>query len=193
MTIAPFPLQWPDGLPRTERRVSSQFRSTLSSALNNVRKSLQLFGSDSGKAVTDIVLSSNVGGLALEAPKDPGVAAWFTWDGGQRCIAVDRYPKPEDNLQAIHHILEARRTEMRHGGLHIVRQTFKGFVALPAPPDRKAWREVLMLPAGPVTRAAIDAAYREMSKKAHPDRGGTPGEMADLTRARDEGRRAIDE
>jgi hypothetical protein len=140
-----YPLVWPDGLPRTERKASSQFRTSLSSALNNVAKSLELFGQDSGKRVTDVVLSSNVAGLSMKAPDDSGVAAWFTWDGAQRCIAVDRYPKTEDNLQAIHHILEARRTEMRHGGLHIVRQTFKGFVALPAPADAKPWRDVLGL------------------------------------------------
>jgi hypothetical protein len=193
MTIAQYPLQWPDGLPRTERKVSSQFRSTLSAALNNVQKSLEAFGRDSGKPVSDIVLSSNVGGLSLKTPDDPGVAAWFTWDGGQRCIAVDRYPKPEDNLQAIHHVLEARRTELRHGGLRIVRQTFKGFVALPAPPDRKPWRTVLKLPAGQVTRAQIDAAYRDLAQAAHPDKpGGSNEKMAALTAARDEGRRAID-
>jgi hypothetical protein len=192
MTIQPFPLVWPDGLPRSEKRASSQFRSTITSALNNVRKSLEMFGADSGKPVTEIVLSSNVGGLSLEGPKDPGVAAWFVWDGGQRCIAVDRYPKPEDNLQAIHHILEARRTEMRHGGLHIVRQTFKGFTALPAPPGQRPWREVLKLPAGPLTRAQVDAAYRERAASAHPDKGGSTEAMTELNRARDEGRRAVD-
>jgi hypothetical protein len=103
---------------------------------------LEAFGRDSGKAVSEIAISSNVT-LGQDRPPDTGVAVWFTWDGQQRCIAVDRYPKPEDNLQAIHHVLEARRTEMRHGGLHVVRQTFKGFTALPAPPGRKSWREVL--------------------------------------------------
>lgn len=189
----PYPLAWPDGLPRTERRVASQFRTLLSAALKNVQKSLEMFGTDTGKPVTDIVLSSNVGGLSLTPPKDPGVAAWFTWDGAQRCVAVDRYPKPEDNLQAIHHILEARRTEMRHGGLHIVRQTFKGFTALPAPPGRKPWRELLGFADGqPVTRAMIDSAYRERAQKAHPDKGGDAAAMAALTAARDEARRAFD-
>jgi hypothetical protein len=140
--IPSYPLSWPDGLPRTERKVTSQFRTTLAAALNNVRKSLEAFGKDSGKAVTEISITSNVT-LGETRPSDTGVAVWFTWDGQQRCIAVDRYPKPEDNLQAIHHVLEARRTEMRHGGLHVVRQTFKGFTALPAPPGRKSWRDVL--------------------------------------------------
>lgn len=191
--ISAFPLTWPDGFPRTERPVKSQFKTSIGTALENVRKSLRLFGEDSGKPVSDVILSSNVGGLSFDdkGPKDPGVAAWFTWDGAQRCIAVDRYPKPEDNLQAIHHILEARRTEMRHGGLQIVRQTFRGFTALPAPPDRKPWREVLGLQ-GPVTRGQVDARYRELAQQAHPDRGGNQDKMAELNRARDEARRAVD-
>jgi len=190
MTIPAFPLQWPADLPRTERKVSSQFRTSLSAALKNVKGSLELFAKDSGKAVTEIVLSSNVGGLDLAPPSDPGVAAWFNWDGEQRCIAVDRYPKPEDNLQAIHHILEARRTEMRHGGLHIVRQTFKGFTALPAPD----WKRTLGLdqPGRIITREDIDAAYRARAKTAHPDKpGGSAEKMAALTSAKTMGLAAI--
>lgn len=191
--IPPFPLSWPEGLPRTERRVGSQFRTSLSTALKNVRKSLEMFGADNGKAVTDISVSSNVT-LGEERPRDPGVAVWFTWDGQQRCIAVDRYPKPEDNLQAIHHVLEARRTEMRHGGLHVVRQTFKGFTALPAPPGRKSWREVLGF--RPDERiagvASVDARYRELASRLHPDKPGGDGDrMAELNRARAEAKAAL--
>lgn len=185
MSYPPFPLVWPDGLPRTERKAASQFRTSLSAAVNNVKKSLAAFGSDTGKAVSDVSVTSNVGGIAFEGPKDTGVAIWFTWEGAQRCIAVDRYPKVEDNLQAIHHILEARRTEMRHGGLHIVRQTFRGFVALPAPEGAKPWREVLGL-SGPVTADQVKAAYRDKARAAHPDTGGSKETMALLSRARDE-------
>jgi hypothetical protein len=192
MTIPAYPLQWPDGLPRTERKASSQFRSSLSAALKNVKSSLELFAKDSGKQVTEIVLSSNVGGLDVGQPADTGVAAWFEWDGQQRCIAVDRYPKVEDNLQAIHHIIEARRTEMRHGGLHIVRQTFKGFTALPAPDGRKSWREVLRFRAGEMpTVQDIDRRYRELAPAAHPDAGGSQDAMADLNRARAEAKAAV--
>lgn len=190
-TIPPFPLSWPDGVPRTERRASSQFRTSLSAALKNVAASLQAFGRDSGKPVTEIVLSSNAGGLSLEQPKDTGVAAWFDWDGQQRCIAVDRYPKVEDNLQAIHHVLEARRTEMRHGGLHVVRQTFKGFTALPAPPGKRSWREVLQINATNVSVKDIDEAYRRKAVDAHPDKGGSTEQMAELNRARQEAKAAL--
>lgn len=190
MSLPPYPLAWPEGLPRTERKVTSQFRTGLSAAINNVKKSLTAFASDTGRNVSEVVVTSNVAGISFEPPKDTGVAVWFEWEGAQRCIAVDRYPKVEDNLQAIHHIIEARRTEMRHGGLHIVRQTFKGFVALPAPAGKKGWREVLGL-TGPVTAKEIDAAYRELAAKAHPDKGGSTEDMAALNRARAEAKGAI--
>ena len=191
MTVSAYPLSWPYGLPRTERKAASQFKTRLSAALKNVRGALEAFGRDSGKPVTDIILSSNVT-LGQDRPADTGVAAWFTWDGAQRCIAVDRYPKPEDNLQAIYHVLEARRTEMRHGGLHIVRQTFKGFTALPAPPGHKSWREVFGFPAGvTLTAVNIDERYRALAAEAHPDKGGSTEKMAELNRARTEAKRAI--
>jgi hypothetical protein len=194
MSIPAYPLAWPDGLPRTERKVQSQFRTSLTAALNNVRKSLEAFGRDSGKAVTDLSISSNVT-LGQDRPPDTGVAVWFEWDGQQRCIAVDRYPKPEDNLQAIHHVLEARRTEMRHGGLHVVRQTFKGFTALPAPPGKRTWREVFGLghvPLVNIAPATIDNAYRQLAAQAHPDKpGGSTEKMAELNRARAEAKAAI--
>ncbi len=175
-----YPLNWPDMVPRTKVKVESKFKTTLPAALDNVKKALRAFASDSGRAVTDIVLSSNVG-----APADTGVAAWFMWDGEQRCIAVDRYPKAQDNLQAIFHILEARRTEMRHGGLHIVRQTFKGFAALPAP---EAWHTVLGVDPD-ADAATIDAAFKRLAAKAHPDAGGSDDAMARLNAARERGMR----
>lgn len=190
MTIPSYPLSWPEGLPRTERKASSQFRTTLNAALTNVRKSLEAFGRDSGKAASNISITSNVT-LGDTRPGDTGVAVWFDWDGQQRCIAVDRYPKPEDNLQAIHHVLEARRTEMRHGGLHVVRQTFKGFTALPAPPGRKSWREVLKITAANITPKDVDEAYRRQASAAHPDTGGNHDKMAELNRARAEAKAAL--
>lgn len=190
MTFPPYPLAWPDGLPRTERKAVSQFRTSLSAAIGNVKKSLAAFGADTGRPVKDVAVTSNVAGIAFEAPTDTGVAVWFDWEGAQRCIAVDRYPKVEDNLQAIHHILEARRTEMRHGGLHIVRQTFKGFVALPAPAGKRDWRAVLEL-SGAGTVEQVRARFKELSKTAHPDAGGSNGAMSELVRARDEALAAL--
>lgn len=189
MTPTAYPLTWPANMPRTKNQQRSQFRTSLPAALKNVRKSIAAFSSDSGKAIGDLVISSNVT-LGVDRPRDIGVAVWFTWDGLSVCIAVDRYPNVESNLQAIHLILEARRTELRHGGLNIVRATFTGFQALPAPITKCGWRAVFGFnseEAGRINRAMIDGRYRLLAAERHPDRASGSHElMAELNRARDE-------
>lgn len=191
--IPPFPLAWPEAMPRTPavRRQASRFKVTLAKAIDNVATSLRLFGEDSGSPVRDVVATTNVGGIHLggRGNVDPGVAVWFSWEGEQRCVAVDRYAKPEENLQAIHHILEARRTEVRHGGIVIARTAFKGFVALPAPPGAKAWNEVLGVSEN-ANAEQIRAAFRVKAAQAHPDNGGDKAEFEAITRARDAGLKA---
>lgn len=172
--ISAYPLTWPQGFPRTQRRLGGAFKATLAGALQNVETSLRLFASDSGKKAEALVISSNVT-LGAQRPPDPGVAIWFTWDGLQVCIPVDRYDKVEANLQAIHHIIEARRTELRHGGLDIVRATFTGFRLLPAPADAHTWREVFGFKhEDAVSRGALDKAFKVKRSEAHPDKGGSP-------------------
>lgn len=191
MDAQAFPLTWPDTMPRTPNKVASKFKTGLSAALKNVRSSLGLFSSDSGKKVDNLVISSNVT-LGVERPADPGVAVWFVWDGMQVCIAVDRYAKVEDNLQAIHLIVESRRTEMRHGGLHIVRATFRGFTALPAP-KRRTWREIFSVDGTlPTTAAGIESRYRSLAKTRHPDSpGGSHDAMTELNQAKSEALKEI--
>lgn len=182
-----FPLAWPEAFPRTITREKGAFRTTLNGALANVETSLKAFGRDSRKAVSGIVLSSNVA-LGRMKPEDPGVAAWFTWDGLPVCIPVDRYTSPEANLQAIHHVLEARRVELRHGTLALVRATMKGFLALPSPAKPKAWWQVLGVSAA-AHSSEIEGAFRRLARERHPDRGGSDAAMAELNAARDEGLR----
>lgn len=180
-----YPLHWPDHIERSTKREGGQFRTTLAGALDNVETSLKAFARDSGKAVSGIVLSSNVT-LGVSRPADPGVAVWFTWDGVQVCIPVDRYLTPAANLQAIHHVLEARRVEMRHGTLALVRASMRGFQALPAP-GRTPWWQVLEVQQG-ASVAEIEAAYKRLARDRHPDRpGGSHDMMADLNRAREQG------
>lgn len=180
------PLAWPHGIPRTTSRVGSQFKTALPAALKNVQNSLRRFGESTGKRVSEIVISSNYS-LGIQNPADPGIAVWFMWDGRERCIAVDRYPKIEHNLQAVHAILEARVTEARHGGLRIVQQTFTGFIALPAPDafgGRTCWEVLGIQPNAP--RETIEEAHKAKAMLLHPDRNGGDGSgMADLNAARD--------
>lgn len=181
----PYPLCWPDGMPRRQSgREPGQFKTGLSQAMKNVELSLAKFGRMSGKPVRNIVLSSNVT-LGVSKPPDPGVAVWFTWEESQICIPVDRYSSAAANLQAIHHVLEARCTELRHGTLALVRATMKGFVALPAP---KSWREVLGIPPDlPVrTEAELSALYRVAAKEAV-----TADALAEINMARDRARKEL--
>jgi hypothetical protein len=182
--IPPYPLQWPQGVPRTapERRIKSPFRTNLDAAIRNVTDSLRLFQKEAGVKIQHTQISSNVT-LLDKRPHDPGAVAWFMMDGRWVAFGVDRFPTVEANVQAIHHIIEARRTELRYGGLAIVRQTFAAFAALPAP-QKADWWEVLGV-SKTASRAEIEAAYRSLARDRHPDRGGTNEQMAALNEARE--------
>jgi hypothetical protein len=183
-----YPLGWPPGFPRSARREKGKFSTTLAGALDKVQTSLRLFAKDSGKTISGVVISSNYS-LGNERPADPGVAVYFVWDGLGVAIPVDRYDTIAANLTAVHHIIEARRTELRHGTLALVRATFTGFAALP-PPEPVDWRAILGLDlnAGPIAGAgalaAAELAFRTKAKTMHPDTpGGSHEAMANLNRA----------
>lgn len=183
MTATAYPLTWPPQFPRAKYRENGKFKTALPNAIKNVQGSLKLFASDSGKKLDQLVISSNVT-LGVDSPADPGVAVWFVWDGLQVCIPVDRYYSVASNLQAIHHIIEARRVELRHGTLALVRATFTGFLSLPAP-QGSHWTDVLALPKG-AKQDDVRAAYRRLASTAHPDRpGGSHERMAALNAAQD--------
>ncbi|GFO80738.1 MAG: hypothetical protein A49_03650 [Methyloceanibacter sp.] len=183
MNIQNYPLSWPPGFPRTKHTERGQFRTAFNGARENVEKSLTAFARDSGKVISNLVISSNqtIGG---SEPNDPGVAVWFSWNDMQVCIPVDRYASVASNLQAIHHIIEARRVELRHGTLALVRATFTGFQVLPAPAGEH-WRDVLaLLSDTPTTKDAIESAYKRLSLVRHPDKGGSTEAMAELNNAK---------
>lgn len=177
----PYPLCWPDGQRRTTSRGQSAFRTKLDGAIKNVRESIRLFASDSGKALGGLVVTSNASMFDAK-PADPGVAVWFDWDGATRCIAVDRYLSVAENLQAIHHVLEARRVELRHAGIEMARTAFKGFLALPPPPGRRPWHEILGVQPS-ATAAQISAARKDLARKF----GGDDDRMQEINVAHDEG------
>lgn len=180
MTTA-YPLAWPAGWARTALPGSSQFKTTLAGAIKNVQGSLALFAKDSGKRMENVLVSSNVS-LIESNPKDSGVAVYFTWDGISTCIAVDRYKKIEENLQAIHHVIEAERTKLRHGGLNLVRAAFRGYAALPPPSDAANWWLVLDCQEHNTDKSIMDA-YKELAKKNHPDNGGSVERMTQINAA----------
>lgn len=168
MPLTTYPLKWPDHFPRSTRRDPSRFNVSLVSALANVQLSLSRFSRDSHKHIENIIISSNMK-THDDYPRDSGVAIWFEWDGLGVCIPIDRYHFVAHNLQAIHHIIESKRCELRHGTLALVRASFKGFLL--AAPTSPPWWQVLEVS----ERASIEdirAAWRRKVAIHHPDRAG---------------------
>lgn len=185
MSASSYPLHWPTGFPR-QRPISSRFRTAFDGAVANVTAELRLFARESGKDITSLIISSNVT-MMVQEPRDAGVAVYFRWDGIDCCIAVDRYPTPADNLQAIKHIIDAERTKLRHGGLNIVRTSFRGYAALPPPMGAdgqlaKPWWDALRFEQTPTLEQA-EGRYRELVKELHPDRGGDAASFNLVTNA----------
>lgn len=179
-----YPLSWPKEWPRTPTKAKSQFKTTIYQALKNVQEELVRFGKDSEIAVDEVLISSNYS-LGNQNPEDSGVAVYFTWDGVPTCIAVDRYQRIEENLQAIFRCIEAERTKLRHGGLNLVRASFRGYAALPPPLQAgsgKPWFEILGVKKNAEWGEVVEA-HKKLAKQNHPDLGGSQSAMAAINEA----------
>lgn len=175
MSAEAFPLAWPAGWPRATRRQNAPFQMSLAGARDHLMNELRRIGA------RYVVLSSNLtlrqDGLPYanqRQPEDPGVAVYFQWRGKQMTFACDRWSKVEHNVRAIGKTVEALRGIERWGASDMMERAFSAFEALPPPGGvvtLSCW-DILGLEPG-ADRAAIERAYRDQAKAAHPDRGGT--------------------
>jgi hypothetical protein len=194
-----YPLQWPEGWPRTQYRRSSAYKISIDKAVDELMQSLTKLGAQKGS----MVLSSNVPPRnALGTPRndgqtvnDPGVAVyWTTKAHGERVMACDRWSSVRENVRAIGLAVDGLRSIERAGATQILDRAYSAFGALPAAanvPVERPWWEVLALPKEALqfaTLAMVEAQYRELATKAHPDRGGSDAAMAGLNRAREQAR-----
>lgn len=188
-----YPLQWPDGWPRTppHRRQRSAFRVTPDKARQNLLSQLKLLGAAPGK----VVISSNVAlrqdgqpyaDALRRSPEDPGVAIYFVLSGKTVAMARDIYLSPHENMHALGHAIEHMRGLERHGGAHMVDRAFSGFAALPAPKSGKDWWDVLECRRD-ASIEIIKAQHRRLAADHHPDRGGDADRMSEINAARDRG------
>ena len=174
-----YPLCWPAGWPRTEtQRERSKFKTTLPSALSNLKHQIELMG---GKSV---LLSSNYT-LACENPKDPGVVAYFEWSKMPMAIPCDRWDRIESNVQAIALTVEAMRGMDRWGAKHMIRAMFTGFKQLPMNTNGESWWTVLGVPEDSKVEL-VRGAYNRLVKESHPDRGGDHERFIKVQRAWEE-------
>jgi hypothetical protein len=198
MTIEAYPLQWPDGWPRTafnlresDRRFGGHVRGlTMGRARDQLLDELRLL------EARDIVISSNVplrsDGLPYSDQRrieDPGVAVYFTLNKRPQVMARDHFISVAGNMRSLTLAVEAMRQLKRHGGSHMMERAFTGFTAI-APPDwKKPWREVFGVK--PDWHGDITALYHEKARNRHPDVGGANTLMVELNTAYAEAKREL--
>ena len=200
MSIPAYPLQWPDGWPRSRSRKQAKFGVkgskndsgwrptvdiTMAEAVKRLNYELERLGIDAREdSIVSTNLRLNLSGLPRGdqgEPGDPGAAVYFQKrNGPMRVIAIDAYDRVRDNIAAIAATLEAMRAIERHGGAQILERAFTGFQALPAP---KKWWDVLEVRQD-ASREAIEANFRRLARDRHPDAGGSNAAMAELNEAR---------
>lgn len=214
--ISAYPLQWPEGWPRTahfkkkhgkfstkERRPGNSYTSTrditIAEACVRVLDELGKMGIDR----QDVVISTNVrtrlDGLPRSGEREPddGAAAayWEDRKGQRRVMAIDQYLKVADNLAAIAATLDAMRAIERHGGAQILDRAFTGFTALPAPgvDGKRTWREVMIFGDSTPTHNQLKQRYRELAGTRHPDKPrGSHEAMVELNAAFEQAQREIE-
>ena len=139
---------------------------------------------------------------ASREERDPGVAAWFTFDGQERVIACDRWTTIAENLRAVGLTVEATRALARWGASDVVARAMEGFRALPSA-DRpvsaqqlrseaatRPWRAVLGVgPGYGLAQARVN--YKTLIRKAHPDMGGNARRAAEINAAMAEAEREL--
>lgn len=192
-----FPLHWPTGWPRTKSPAKSRFDVSFTEARDGLVAEVQRLGGRYIVISTDIETRQD--GLPYanqRAPRDTGVAVYFERKGKQMVFACDRWNSVKDNMRAVAKTIEAIRGIERWGASEMLERAFSAFQALPAPGEtrKQHWREVLGLTGQDITRnprERVDAAYRALAKKAHPDAGGSPESFHALQHARDEALREI--
>lgn len=183
MSAQAYPLAWPIGRPRwSGSRQPSKFRIDERAMVDQLHRELELM------KATDIVISTNQQRYSkANYIDDPGVAVYFKRKGQELCIACDKYLKVSDNLQAVGIAIEAFRTIERHGTGEMVDAAFTGFKALPeaiimGEHTARAWWEVLQVSPN-ADMDVIEAAYKRLLHKAHPDKSGSDFAFQELQNA----------
>lgn len=197
MSAEQYPLSWPKGRKRSPYRSQSKFKiGDRTKVVRFLFEQLRMAKSKNQVVSTNLKPRLDGEFSTREAIGDPGVAIYFTRNGKELCMAVDRYYTVYENLYAAGKCIEAIRSIERWGGEALVEQTFGGFAALPAPESQeKPWWEIFsgflgtkVDPEWPLI--ALEPIYKVLAKKVHPDAGGTAQAMQQLNHAWEQAKEA---
>jgi len=185
-----YPLQWPQGQPRTPdyMRRAAAFKTTQNTAQIGVLEEIRRLGGRN-PVISTMIRVRNDGLPYAQQGKisDPGVAVYFQYKKKPMCFACDKWKTIGDNMQAIRKTIEALRGIERWGSGEMMERAFTGFAALPNPEPH--WSQVLDVAVG-ASIEEIEAGFRRMAAKYHPDReGGSSERMAQINAARDKARK----
>lgn len=193
-----FPLQWPAGWPRHrgQKQYTARFKTgrhtwsggsgvrivTFAVARDKLYEELTRLGAKN--AVISTNHPPDVRGMPIESKRkiaDEGVAVYFSFRGKPMVMACDRYDTAAGNMRSLGLAIEGLRQLERHGGGTMMEKAFEGFAALS---DAPHWTGVLGV-SKDATVELIEAAYRQLAKKRHPDvPGGSAKAMMELNAAR---------
>lgn len=176
-----YPLQWPNGRPRTQWPDRSRFgERTIDQVTKMLLTEINRLGATLPVISTNLRLRNDGLPYSKQAqPADKGVAVYFFYKKRDMCFACDRWDRIEDNIYAITMTIEALRGIERWGSGSMVEQAFTGFTSLPAP---EHWSEILGIKPD-ATLPEIRAAFAAKAKKHHPDVGGSVADFHKLSEA----------
>lgn len=198
MSAEAFPLCWPEGWARTpaHRRRRAPYKMTPDAATQHLVGELSRLGAIKSTVVISTNMPLRRDGLpysGIKPPEDPGVAVyWSTQAFKDRAIGCDKWDKLHDNIHAIGLAIAALRAIDRAGASQILERAFTAFGALPASsaaPIVRSWWEVFGFPQtiiGSLSMPMVEARWRELAAKNHPDRGGSAEAMTELNQAREQ-------
>ena len=193
-----YPLQWPLGYKRWHYREVSRFRQTFGAAQDSLKSEVSRLGGKDLVVSTNMKVNNRGDVYASELGKnipDPGVAVYFKYKGKEVSMCCDKYKYVWENMYALACGIEALRGMERWGVSEFLDRAFTGFTALPESYATKKheWWTVLGYQQKPGTAtwdwAGVEAAYKSLAKKLHPDVGGTVNQFQELLAAYDEAKK----
>jgi len=192
-------LDWPSWAKRTptdERRRTSKYSVSLSSAIDDIETDLEArMDVDDWRLSTAAPMRQDDGRPYANAdPDDPGAVVRWSEGGEQYCICCDHWTRLRDNVRTIGLYITEKR-KMADRPVQTGQDEFASARLPPAgddlvavgPGETHLENPADILEVAPdASEPVIRAAYSERVKEAHPDLGGSREEMESVRQAREQ-------